>query len=267
MKTAFSTLGCPQWSFAEIFSTAIDLGFDGIEFRGVENEIYMPKVKEFSPENIEATKGKFEAAGLVVPVFSSGAVMDGKNDETALKEAFEYIGLAADFGSPYVRVLADKAPAPDCDLDDSIVAENLKKVSGYALSKGVGVLIETNGCYSDSGRLLALIEKTGAENLAVIWDIHHTIRYGKETPAETVKRLGSLIRHVHIKDSVSEDGKLKYRLLGEGDLPVREAIGELKKTGFDGFLCLEWVKRWAFDLCEPGIAFPHYIYNIRELMK
>lgn len=267
MKTAFSTLGCPQWSFAEIFSTARDLGFDGIEFRGVENEIYTPKVKEFLPQNIEATREKFKAGGLAVPVFSSGAVMGGEDIDAALKEAFDYVELCANFGSPYIRVLADKAPAPACSVDDDTAAKNLKQATDYASSKGVGVLIETNGCYSSSDRLLGLIKKVGAQNLAVIWDIHHTCRYGKEAPSDTVKKLGSLICHVHIKDSIIEDGKLKYRLLGEGDLPIKEAIEELKKIGYGGYLCLEWVKRWAYDLCEPGIAFPHFIYNIKELMK
>lgn len=268
IKTAFSTLGCPQWSFAEIFSTATDLGFDGIEFRGVESEIYMPRVREFSPENIEATRQKFKAAGIAVPVFSSGAVMgDSENAQAAVKEALDYIDLCSGFGSPYVRVLADRAPAPSCGVDEDDLVDNLRQATSYAASKGVGVLIETNGCYCHTDRLVALIEKVGAGNLAVVWDIHHTCRYGGEAPSVTVKRLGSLIRHVHVKDSVIEDGKLSYRLLGEGDLPVGEAVAELKKIGFDGFLCLEWVKRWALDLTEPGIAFPHFIYKIREIMK
>ena len=35
MKVSFSTLGCPEWSWAEITSMAKDLGFDGIEIRVV----------------------------------------------------------------------------------------------------------------------------------------------------------------------------------------------------------------------------------------
>lgn len=71
MKTAFSTLGCPKWSFNEILSTAIDLGFNGIEFRGVEKEIYTPKVKEFLKENIAETKSRLEKARIEIPVFTS----------------------------------------------------------------------------------------------------------------------------------------------------------------------------------------------------
>ena len=35
MKLSFSTLGCPEWSWNEILATAKDMGFDGIEIRGV----------------------------------------------------------------------------------------------------------------------------------------------------------------------------------------------------------------------------------------
>ena len=42
MKLAFSTLGCPNWQWREIFATAKDLGVDGIEIRGIENEMYAP---------------------------------------------------------------------------------------------------------------------------------------------------------------------------------------------------------------------------------
>ena len=40
MKLAFSTLGCPDFSWNDIYSMAKDLGFDGIEIRGLGNEIF-----------------------------------------------------------------------------------------------------------------------------------------------------------------------------------------------------------------------------------
>lgn len=40
MKICFSTLGCPDWSWEEILAAAKDLGYDGIELRGLGNEIY-----------------------------------------------------------------------------------------------------------------------------------------------------------------------------------------------------------------------------------
>jgi fatty-acyl-CoA synthase len=34
MKLAFSTLGCPEWTWTEIYPMAYDLGYSGIEIRG-----------------------------------------------------------------------------------------------------------------------------------------------------------------------------------------------------------------------------------------
>ena len=35
MKLSFSTLGCPKLSFRDVLSIAKDLGYDGIELRGI----------------------------------------------------------------------------------------------------------------------------------------------------------------------------------------------------------------------------------------
>ncbi len=32
---------------------------------------------------------------------------------------------------------------------------------------------------------------------------------------------------------------------GEGDLPVYALLDALKDSGYDGYVSLEWVKRWA----------------------
>ena len=38
MKLAFSTLGCPDWSWEEILATAKDMGFDAVEILGIAKE-------------------------------------------------------------------------------------------------------------------------------------------------------------------------------------------------------------------------------------
>lgn len=35
MKISFSTLGCPEFGWRDIYSLAKDFGFDGIEVRGL----------------------------------------------------------------------------------------------------------------------------------------------------------------------------------------------------------------------------------------
>ena len=40
MKLSFSTLACPEYSFSDMYAMAKDLGFDGIEVRGLGNDIF-----------------------------------------------------------------------------------------------------------------------------------------------------------------------------------------------------------------------------------
>ena len=49
MKISFSTLGCPRWSWREILATACDLGYGGVEVRGVGNDISVPSIPWTKP--------------------------------------------------------------------------------------------------------------------------------------------------------------------------------------------------------------------------
>jgi L-ribulose-5-phosphate 3-epimerase len=40
--------------------------------------------------------------------------------------------------------------------------------------------------------------------------------------------------------------------VGEGILPWREMIAELKRTGYDGWLSIEYERRWYPDLLPPA---------------
>ena len=60
MKLAFSTLGCPNFSWPDIYAMAKDVGFSGIELRGLGDEIFSVHAEPFSEENIEKTKEKLK---------------------------------------------------------------------------------------------------------------------------------------------------------------------------------------------------------------
>ena len=49
---SFSTLGCPKWSFETIINCAADNGYNGIEIRGLQGQLDLPKCPEFSSANI-----------------------------------------------------------------------------------------------------------------------------------------------------------------------------------------------------------------------
>ena len=108
-----------------------------------------------------------------------------------------------------------------------------------------------------------MLAACGRSIVGVLWDIHHPCRFFGEAPEATYGALGQYIRHIHLKDSVLQDGMTAYRMMGEGDLPVRTCIELLLQNGFDGFFSLEWVKRWDMELEEPEIVFAQF----REYMR
>lgn len=267
MKIAFSTLGCPGWSWKEIYATAKDLGINGIEIRGLETEIFAPLTKPFMPENIDNTIELLKTLNLEIPIFTTGAYLfNEENPEEAIKEAKAYIDLAEKVGASFIRVLGDKDAAPGPKIDLDFVKIQYQKICDYAGDKGVVPLIETNGVLADSKIMAQFINQVDRPNAGVLWDIHHPHRFFGESPETTLDNLDGTIKYLHIKDSVMKDGKVNYRMLGYGDVPVLDCLKQMKKNGYNGYVSLEWVKRWNPDLQEPGIVFSHYINYMRYLL-
>ncbi|MCX7920482.1 MAG: hypothetical protein N3B21_00445 [Clostridia bacterium] len=48
-------------------ATAKDLGFDSIELRGIEQELYIPKAKPFLDPHLKSSKERLEKMGLQIP--------------------------------------------------------------------------------------------------------------------------------------------------------------------------------------------------------
>lgn len=72
MKIAFSTLGCPDFSWTDIYSMAKDLSFRGIEIRGLGNDIFAVKAQPFMESQLDQTTKKLSSLHLEIPCLSSG---------------------------------------------------------------------------------------------------------------------------------------------------------------------------------------------------
>ncbi|MDR1815300.1 MAG: AMP-binding protein [Clostridiales Family XIII bacterium] len=259
MKLAFSTLACPDFGWRDILAMAKDLGFDGIEVRGLGAAVEFERDRPFAPESIDETIAQLKAMRLTIPCLSSGRVLtDAASREENRRQLEDYIALAQKLGTPYVRALGDRGISPEGEVDDGVLIEELKALLPLAEEKGVCVLIETNGVYADSARLARVLTAAGSDNVGALWDYHHTVNYGGESPEQTVQNLGAYIRYIHAKDSVLKDGKPEYRFMGEGDLPIPDIMRALNSINFSGTVSLEWVKRWAPELSDAGVVFPHF---------
>ncbi len=269
-RIAFSTLGCPGWSWKTIVENAARMGYAAIELRGVAGEMDLPKVPEFQGSRLVETKKGLAALGLTVCGLGASAAMHEKEPadrERQFDEGRRFIDLAQALGVPYVRMFGDRVP-PGESKDEVMtrVVEGFERMVSYARPAGVTVLIESHGDFTTSRDLTYILTRVNSPQFALLWDAHHTFAAGKEAPADTWAALNRWVRHTHLKDSRPEGTGRRYVLLGSGDVPVREQVRVLASAGYPGYYCLEWEKRWHPEIEEPEVAFPHYAKTMGEYL-
>jgi len=267
MKISFSTLGCPRWSFPEITATAVDLGYQGVEVRGVGKDISAPSVPEFSEANLPHTLAELKRMNLSIPCLDSDCCIHLRESEKTVDAEIEaYVLLAEKLGAPYVRIMATApVPQPVGTVDEGYVRAHAVRLADMAKGHGVKLLIETHGVWSDSAKLARLLSLIGSDGVGALWDMHHPYRFMGEKPKTTVENLKPWLWHTHMKDSQKTDEGYRYTLPGFGDVPLADAVRQLQAAGYDGFFSLEWVKRWDTTLEEPGIVFAQFANFMRTL--
>lgn len=272
---AFSTLGCPAWSWKQILEQADQLGYAALEIRGVAGEMDLSKVPEFGGTRLKETQKDLAALGIVISDLGASARMhekDPKAREAQFDEGRRFIDVAKAMNVKYVRMFGDKVP-PGESRDEVIerVIEGFQQMAAYAKQAGVVVLIESHGDFTNSKDLTTIISGVNSPSFELLWDAHHTFAAGKEQPADTWKALGKWTRHTHLKDSVQKPGTTavedrQYVLVGKGEVPVKEQVKVLASAGYKGFYCFEWEKKWHPEIEEPEVAFPHYAKTMAEYL-
>jgi fatty-acyl-CoA synthase len=238
---------------------AKDFNFNGIEIRGLGSDIFSVKAPPFTDAQLPNTLAKLRELKLEIPCLSSGEpVNDINTRDKAIAEITAYAELASKLGTGFIRVLGDRDPAPTGDVDDSVVIDTMKLLVPVAEKYNVTLLIETNGVYSDTARLKKVLDAIDSRKVAALWDMHHPYRFMGESPATTVNNLGTYIKHVHVKDSVIENGKVVYKMMGTGDMPLSDMFDALLSIDYLGYVSLEWVYRWSKDMLDAGIVVPHF---------
>jgi sugar phosphate isomerase/epimerase len=270
LPLAFSTLGCPAWSWKTILETADGLGYAGLELRGIAGEMDLTKVPELTGSALAGTMKDLAALGIAVTDLGASSRMHEKEEAARgkqLDEGRRYIDLAHAMSVPYVRMFGDKVPPGEAKEDVlKRVIDGFREMAAHAKPAGVTVLIESHGDFTGSADLAAILDGVGSEAFQLLWDAHHTFVLGKEPPAETWKNLGRRVRHTHLKDSVPAGNERRYVLTGTGEVPVREQVRVLAKGGYRGYYSFEWEKKWHPAIEEPEVAFPHYAKVMREYL-
>ncbi len=258
MKLSFSTKGWKNTTWQEFVSEAVEAGFSGIEIHDINAPEFSEKTGPANMEMAAATVRNLIENKLSIPCIDvlcdigNAEKLQNNIDETA-----SCIAYAKALKVPFIRI---HAPVVDNDKNvDTAVFTYLEKAVPMAEAANITLLMETAGIYSDTKKLCSLLNRFACDNLAVLWDVHHTYRDAKEAPDQTVTNLGAYIKHVHFKDSEETADGLQYCLIGEGTLPVDEIHNALRTLNYAGFISLEWDPEWMPDLQDPSVIFSHFV--------
>jgi sugar phosphate isomerase/epimerase len=183
-------------------------------------------------------------------------------------ELLAALELAHIWQAPAVRVFGGELDATvtrEHALDD--IARRLEPVLETADRLDVSVALETHDGFSSAALVAALITRVASSHLVALWDVHHTYSAG-ESPQEVIELLGDRIVQVHVKDARHrENGQFDLVLLGDGDVPVAESLSALHAANWDGWVSVEWEKRWHPELPEPEIALPQHSARVRHWLN
>lgn len=269
---SFSTLGCPDWPFKKIVDFAAANDYKGIEVRGILRQLDLPKCNEFSTaENRAATVKLMEEKGLRFVDLGSSATLHFKDAATRQKnldDGRRFIDLAQQINCPYIRVYGNNFPKEqDRNETMDLVITGLTELGNHAKASGVKVLMETHGDFVKIADLEKIMQATAHPNVGLIWDISNMWTVTKEPPAEAYKKLKKYIYHTHIKDAAMVDGKLQYKFLGQGEVPIFEAMEILVRDDYKGYYSYEWEKLWHPELAEPELALADYPRAVKAHFK
>lgn len=262
---AFSTLAFPHASLAAAVSLGHSWGYEGVELRLIDGDLIDPAMPAADRAAVKRTA---MAAGLpIVAVDSSIRLTD---DEPGA-ELRMFLELASDWESPLVRVfggaLADAEPDRQARLASA--ARVLSASVPLAERLGVAIGVETHDSFSASTAVAELLAMVPSSAVGAVWDSHHPFRMG-QLPAEVWSDLGRRTLLAQVKDARREPARAdgwQLVLLGQGEVPVREMLGLLEAGGYEGWISVEWEKRWHTEIEEPEVALPQHLAVLRTWLS
>jgi sugar phosphate isomerase/epimerase len=266
---SFSTLGCPEWNFSKITDFAVQHGYKGIEVRGILRQMDLPKCPEFSTEQSRhEINSLMKEKGLQFINLGSSAAMHFSDEKERMKnmdDGRRFIDLAQQLNCPFVRVFPNNFPKEKNKAETiELIISGLKEMGRYAAGKNVSVLMETHGDCVYTDDLEKIMQSVSMKNVGLVWDCCNMWTVTKEEPAYMHQRLKKYITHTHIKDARLVDGKPEYVFLGQGEVPIFNAMEILVKNKYKGYYSFEWEKLWHPELAEPELAFADYPLAIKK---
>ena len=274
MELSFTTLGCPEWDLHTICTKGRDYGYDGVDFRGLQETMDITQLSAFT-SGIAQTWQQLQDAGLEVSGINSNIrVCVPEKLQDNVEEARRSIPMAKALDCEAIRVFgAGDSAAHSKEALADIGRDTMEQILALDGASDLKWLFETHDEWIKAVECQLLLDRISNEAFGVLWDMGHTARVGEESPEQTWQAVGPRVAYTHIKDAVYEPGHAeamkdgwRYVAPGTGQLPLQEAIALLKQYGYDGWIMFEHEKRWHPELEDPDDIFPVFAAWARPLV-
>lgn len=217
------------------FEALDKLGMKYFEPRGINGKNISTLTEEEANELLaEMKKYGIKASSIGSPV---GKIDVADDFEPHFEVYKNVVKIAKLLGTKYIRVFSFYSKN---GWDEETKREAFKRLGAfvdYAKEQNVVLLHENEkDIYGEKApECIELMKELACDNFKAVFDPANFVQAGQDTK-EAYEMLKPYIAYMHIKDSTKE-GDVVPAGMGEGNIPY--IIGDLLKSGYDGYISLE----------------------------
>ncbi|ETT43088.1 sugar phosphate isomerase/epimerase family protein [Paenibacillus sp. FSL K6-1122] len=217
-----------------------------------------------NPELIDEIKAVAKEVGIDISNYAIGANFAVQEDAEALEQEIQnvmrHVDVAAALGVKLMRHDVAFRPAPEgtvaqFEIDLTVLVKACQRIADYAADFGITTSVENHGYYVQSSeRIQRLLHETARSNFKTTLDVGNFLCVD-EDPVSAVKNNIPYASIVHAKDfywrpsyrnpgegwfQTSHGNYLRGAIVGHGDIDMPEVFRVLKKSGYDGYISVEF---------------------------
>ena len=271
MRIAGHTMGTPEYTVLEAVKLFHDIGLDGAEI--VVQDDYRSGISTACTRaELDAVKRAAEDNGIVISGLTPyNSFFNDLNDELRQSEMDgirKVIDACAYLGTHYIRIYGGNLKAGDTDhLPErrARLVEAMRILGGEAAQQDVTLVIENhfNTMCVSAKDSADMIREINHPNVRILYDQANLSFTGNEDYQTAIALQQEYVAYMHVKDLVFKEGvsftsdevshpdeskrNVYTRIVGEGVIPWPEILKAVKERGYDGWLSLEYERRWHPD--------------------
>ena len=271
LKVGMFTSGYQRNPLEHCFMDAKEYGYDYIALWGGRPHAYAPDLKAGDINEVRRLIEKYEMPVLgYTPEHNAYPYNYMIGSEAQRRDAVDYLKLslemAKEMGAEFVLTSpANGGYLATYDQLWSRLEKNIQELGDYAAKLEIKLVVEAltpyeSNFFTRANDLVELFRRVDNPYVVGMCDIVPPF-VQHESIMAYFDKLGNKMDHMHIIDG--ENGSDTHLIPGEGNIPIKEMLYEMKRIGYDKTATLELVTNY---INEPRFYAKRAIDNMRELM-